>query len=87
MKYNLFAPMSGALPYPHYTKFANGEAFVVTHPERIIKEGDIIHSTTDRGVIDFDKRKVEKVLEHRTARGKHSVDFVPVFQKLKVVAV
>lgn len=87
MKHNLFTPMHGALNYPHYTQLRNGVANVVTHPRQIIEANDIIYSHSDDNRIELREHKVLEVLEQRSARGEHTVDFKPIFQKLKVVPV
>jgi hypothetical protein len=85
MQYNLAVPINGPLPYPHYTRMANGEAHVVTHPDKLFKEADIICFNENLATMGHPYRVVA-ILEQRNALGQHSVDFVPVFQKLKVVS-
>lgn len=83
MRHNLSSPPTGALNYPHIIPFLgfNGELSVVTHPEKTIKVNDVVYSNPELAPYDY---KVTEILEQREAKGKHSVDFKPVFQKLKV---
>lgn len=84
-KYNLHAESIGPLTYPHFTKVANGEAYIVTHPNQLLRINDVIYA--EAGYKYIEDKKITEILEQREARGEHSVDFVPVFQKLKVVAI
>lgn len=94
MSINLLSP-SGAKPlqYPHHTKWDGGKVHIVTHPDQKINVGDEIfvafESKDNKGDISYAyvhrPAIVTEVLEHRSARGEHPVDFKPVFQLLSIV--
>lgn len=86
MKHNLFTPMIGALNYPHCTMIKGDIVSIVTNPSKAIKVDDVVYSEGDKG-IQISPKRVAYILEQRTARGEHSVDFKPIFQKLKVEAI
>lgn len=86
MEYTLLAPQKGLLPYPHYTKMSNGKAHIVTHPDRLFKENDVVFFNESLETAGH-PHKVIEVLEQRKARGQHVTDFEPIFQKIKIVPV
>lgn len=94
MDHNLFT-LFGAKPlqYPHHTKWYGGKVHVITHPEKLIQPGDTIlvgfPSKNQHGEETFSYLEkpaiVTEVLEQRSARGEHPVDFKPVFQLLSIL--